>query len=249
MNRNAIIHPHGGGLFSLVNNVITCLDLYRGGIVHPDWTGSSYGRPEDGNLWNHLFEPTDAPTGDYDVIRGYPDQWLTYKNVHDLYLGPQIWREDLNLLWTQFFRPLPEIMDQAETFIRDNLGPHYISALVRFDGHAGEQVSGQSQGLNQYMGAILDNLLPEEEVFVMCGDCATMEYFNTASGDAVFYPHTRRTPDRTTDCFQFSSISDAQNALIEVLIASRGRALLHPISNMATAALIINPQLQSIYLP
>lgn len=249
MNRNAIVYPHGGGVFSLLNNVITCLDLYRGGKVHPDWTGSSYGRPEDGNLWNYLFEPTEAPTGDYDVIRGYPDQWLTYKNVHHLYTGDQEWRERLNYLYETFISPLPEIMARVDEFINFHLGPHYTSALIRFDGHSGEQVSDQSQGLNQYMGAILDNWLPEEKVFVMCGDFATMEYFNTASGDAVFYPHTRRTPDRSTDCFGFNSIEDAKNVLIEVLIASRGRALFHGISNMSTAALIINPSLKSIYLP
>lgn len=242
-----MIKPHRAGLFSLINNLITCLFLYR--RAHVDWSsGSLYGTPEDGNVWDHLFKPTVPPDSIFDIIEDYPDQWLTFNNVAKLYRSPGAWR---NACWKQWqkIHVQPEIKEGATDWFEWNAPKGCISALIRADGHADEQITGRNQTLSEYARAIEENI-GCGKVFIMTGDRQTLEWFKVRF-PVIFYPDTIRSESRAIDRHLVApqTIQDAKNCLTEVLILAKMDALIHPVSNMATSALYINPALKSIYLP
>ncbi len=67
----------------------------------------------------------------------------------------------------------------------------------------------------------------------------------------TYFEDTPRMKDRNSDRHLNvpQTFKDARRVLVEVMVLSAGRALVHPVSNMATAALYINPEIQSVYLP
>lgn len=244
MNKNCIIRPHYAGLFSLINNVITCAELYE--KFHVDWSGCIYSSNGE-NVWNALFEPTMLPDAPFDLIEGYPDQWLTYKNSGLLYQGGNKWRAQCHALWKKL-RVRQWIVDNAEMRY-DSM----VSALIRSDVHAGEQLSGRSQPLDEYGIAIESEMdrLGADSVYIMCQDNETFAWFNSRFS-VTSHPMTKRADSRGDAERHLSvpqTVVDAAVCLEEVLIASMAESFIHPVSNMATAALYINPELKSIHLP
>ncbi len=243
MKKACVVKAHRAGLFSLINKIITCAEIYEN--VHVDLSGSLYG---EGNVWDALFEPTTPPEEPYDVIETYPHQDYTYRGPALLYTDPSdAWRHRLHALWLRF-KVRPEVMYWADAFT-NNVGP-YVSVQILSLAHAGEQITGESQAMERYEETLWATLRPGESVFPLVNDVETRKWL------AYRFPiseitNARRAANRYVD-FHLScpqTFEDAKEALIEVLIASRARAICHPISNMATAALYMNPELESIYLP
>src|SRR4051812_32761848 len=122
-----IIRPHYAGLFSLINNVATCAELYD--KVGVEWF--SYPSQDDpllykgtGNLWDYLFQnnPEFHPLDDQEieVVENYPDQHLTYKHVAAHYLNPaDPWRTIYNAHW-RAWRPHVAWIAKAGKFIGDH---------------------------------------------------------------------------------------------------------------------------------
>lgn len=269
MKEACTIKAHQGGLFSLVNLVLTCMDRgYQ--HVHVDWSYSLYGEED---LWPKLFYKRDPmpavnprwvqnighlPVGEerfylpYDTITEYPDQWLTYKNVHKLYTGYQSWRNRLHPHWQQM-GVLPQFTEFAESFARANFGAYNIGVLIRANTHAGEQIGGTSQSLPDYASAAIAELQPHAKVFVMAQDESSIFYMRSAlpKGSLVIHPGTKRSPTRDIDrhLHEPQTHEDAMVCLEEMLLLTKCDVLIHPISNIATTALIANPALKSIYLP
>lgn len=247
MMKSCVIHAHHAGLFSLLNNVITCMDLYD--HVHVDWGENCiYWNEGDGNVWNSLFGPTQAPPGHFEVLDGYPDQWMTYKGPHGLY-GLHDWRVYAHEHW-QKITVRPEIMQKVQEYLGYLPTREFISVLVRSTPHAGEQFSGKSQSLDDYAKAIEENLPPKSFVFMMCPDYQTAAWFRQRF-PVIWHQNTKRASNRDIDrhLVENQTIEDAKQVLIETLILSQATTLIHPISNIATAALYMNPNLRSVYLP
>lgn len=241
----AIIHPHRAGLFSLINNVITCALIYD--RVYVDWSqGCLYEAPRNynedraGNTWEYLFrrsEPINLAECDVDEIRAYPDQWLTYKHAAKLYDDPQgEWRAKCHDAWQKLgcLHPLREFDG--------------ISVLIRAHGHAGEQVTDRSQSLDEYAAAIERAIKPGDLVYVM-GDMESIQWL--AKRFPVIYAHeSNRSAHRGIDrhLTERQTHVDAIQCLREVLTMAGARTMIHPVSNMSTAALYINPKLESVFL-
>ena len=271
MNTACTIKAHQGGLFSLVNLVLTCMD--RGyEHVHVDWSNSLYGEED---LYPKLFKGRDGPEvwqminkmveecpqgyafcgiqkEEWDTITEYPDQWLTYTNVHKLYTGYQSWRNRLHPHWQQM-GVLPQFTEFAESFARAHFGAYNIGVLIRANTHAGEQVNGGTQPLFDYKDAIWNVLLPYAKVFLMCQDQESVDWLKSELPDAaiVTHPGAKRSPSRDIDrhLHEPQTHEDAMVCLEEMLLLTKCDVLIHPISNIATTALIANPTLKSIYLP
>lgn len=223
------------------------MDLYD--HVHVDWSeGCIYGKPEDGNVWNHLFEPTAPPEGEFETVIEYPDQWLTYIYPAKLYKAKnQDWRHQCNELWNRC-QVLQEHRVSALKFWANNGWPE-LAVLVRADTHAGEQIGGVNQTLERYAEAIREHLKPGQKVFAMTGDTESLAWLQSRF-PVVYYPETIRSDSRAIDrhLSEPQTVQDAKNCLIEVLIMSMAETVIHPISNMATASLFINPSQKSVYL-
>lgn len=247
MNKSCIIKAHQAGLFSLINNVITCAEIYED--FHVDWSDSLYSE-NGGNLWNYLFEPKAITDSDFDLIEGYEDQWLTYKNAGLLYKTSGIWRLRCNALWKKL-TVIPSIIEGVEKFIGRHLSEPYISALVRSHGHAGEQLTDRSQSLEEYAGAIGLEMMRTgaTQLYLACGDHETLDFMKRRFR-VVSHPFAGRSATRDIDRHLAvpQTPQDAITCLQEVLIMSRAVSFIHPVSNMATAALYINPELRSVFL-
>lgn len=241
--RACVVKPHHAGLFSLINNVITCKEIYD--VVHVDWSqGCIYG-----DAWKHLFAETILPDGPHEILTGYPHQALTYKNAADYYVSNEPWRERYNAIWSTL-GVREEITDMADIFAIRFASLDPVSVLVRSHEHAGEQVSNRSQELDEYAREIEKLQTRNLIVFVMAADWQTIEWF----GDrfpVAFHPATKRLLTRHGDRHlkEPQTIEDAKQCLVEALIIARTRALIHPVSNIATGALYINPSLTSVFLP
>jgi hypothetical protein len=252
MNKNATVLAHNAGVFSLINKVVTCLGMYE--RVHVDFSRGSpclYSTPGNANLWNYLFKATQPIDGASDEVIEYPDSSITYKNVATLYTAEDEWRQKYNLLW-KLICPLESISLAASEFIERAFGDRpFVCAQVRANSHRGEQVSDKSQSLEDYAQAIRSVLGNEEPVYIACDIDETLEWFTQQFNPVAWFPATRRAKTRDEDyhLIEKQTFQDAINCLVEVIIMSRARVLIHPISNMATGALYINPTMKHIYLP
>jgi hypothetical protein len=266
MNRSCVIKPHHAGLFSMINKVITCAELYPS--WHVDWRGGTLYSEPGQDLWAALFEhngpQVDASSPEVDTITEYPNQRYTYKDAALLY-GPGILsqRMALNKIWRSF-EVQPGLVARAFNYASDhfiaNHAPHkVIGALVRADTHAGEQTSDKSQALQDYATAITDWVGRQSfygkkpALYLVAGDLETVAWFkeHLVGIDVLCHPATKRLATRATDrhLTEKQTLADAEQVMIEVMLLSLCSAMVHPISNMATAALYMNPILQSIYLP
>lgn len=258
--KSAIVKAHSAGLFSLVNNLITCLDKYD--YVSVDWTGSIYG---EGDLWPGLFENnrilskvTIGSVQPSEVVEGYQDQWLTYKNAGQLYLSGDEWRIKCHDLWGKL-RVRQEIWLNVFRFpMLNQFRGKTVAVLIRAHGHAGEQLSGKSQTLEQYAEAIQAE--KPDHLYIACQDIATLGWFEgtLSSMSNLYYPanqfhyhpYAKRSPSRDIDrhLVEPQTHRDAIVVLEEALIMSQCDVLVHPVSNISTAVLYMNPKVKSVFL-
>ncbi len=198
--RTCLIRAHRAGLFSLINNVITCMDMYDGVAV--DWRakdGCLYGSEEDGNIWDSLFSPRCiSGFASVDLIENYPHQTLTYKNAAQLYLRETLlnWRHRCNDLWARMGLN-KSIHQQAKDFRAKYLNETYVSVLIRANCHAGEQIDGKNQTLDEYAKAIAPLIWDRTELFV-AGDKESIAWLSERF-PVVYYPDPGRPESRDTD--------------------------------------------------
>ncbi len=248
MNAACIVKAHRAGLGSLLNAVITCMELYN--PVAVDWRGTLY---SDEDIWPMLFQPTPPLEGPYDIITGYPSQWLTYKAAGYLYQMEDVaWREKCHRLW-QRIKPLPRVTAFVNWFVEEHFAKRpVVAVLVRAHPSAGEQLTNRIQTLDEYATAIEAELRGSDrrQVYIASSDEQSLSWFRDRF-NVRHHPGTRRAETRDVDrhlAVKQNEI-DALNVLQEVLIMARTDVLIHPVSNLATACLYINPSLRSVYLP
>ncbi len=248
MNQACIVRAHGAGLFSNINKILVCLRIYE--TVYVDWSLAGendpafrYGGSFYGDCWHDLFfDSTQKPTEGYDTVFQYPFFEITDKCAGILYGHPEWnWREAYNKAWKRLscvVEPVP-------------VGPGTIGVMVRSDALGGEQLSGQSQPLEQYAEAI-DRESASENIFAVSSDSESIEWLQRRYLNRLYFSSAIKRNARRSDAEQHLTVpqtkKDACDVMREVLALARCKTLIHPISNMATAALIINPELKSVYL-
>jgi len=243
---NAIVKAHGAGLFSNINKVLVALRIYD--HVEVDWSvcdpndpGYAFGNGFYGDCWRDLFNYSARVPRDqsYEVVHLYPFWDITGGCAGVLYQNPQWgWREAYHKAWLRLDCRLHRVAP-----------PKSLGVLIRADNLAGEQLSGKSQSYEEYFAAI------ERETYDYLFVCASdeeslqviMKRYPTNSG---YYPCRRATNRGSTEQHIASAqvTQDAIDTVHQVLMLASCDALIHPVSNMATAALYINPNLRSIYL-
>lgn len=244
MNHSCQVQCHNAGLFSLINKVVLCHTLYD--YVHVDMSkgeGFIYGKE---NWWPQLFFPTTPPQGEFDVIDVYPLTWMTGREAGHMYESGQAWRDKLHAAWLKIYVN-EEISMKAIRFV-DRTPHDIVSILVRANCHRGEQLTDRNQALEEYAAAYRMVQKSNSILHVMAGDEETIQWFKDRF-EISYVQTTKRTATRDTDHIAMpQTVEDAKQVLLEVLILAMSRVLIHPVSNMATAALSINLGLQSVYL-
>lgn len=240
MKPACIVKGHHAGLFSLINKVMTCMRLYE--RVHVDFTsGVLYG--EDGvNLWDELFAWNDPAEDGADIITDYPDHAMTGPGAGALYLSGDAWRSECHELWKRMRCRFPGF--------RLDPSVDRVACLIRNTQHFAEQPDDRQQTLDDYAAAFESVRRPDSMLHVVCRDEESLrwmgERFNIQFGTHI--ERTGRRDDPEIHLNRPQSVNDAVDCIYEVTIMSRCRALIHPVSNIATAALYMNPKLESIYL-
>jgi hypothetical protein len=252
-----VVKAHHAGLFSNINKVISYMELHP--YVTVDWRSPEciYGTHLDGNIWEHLFmshsETMMLRPSQGTIIEEveYPHDRYTFKNVAELYQGDPSWRYRLNAQWHKL-KARPRILSASKS---DRFIWHpYFTVMVRANSHAGEQTTGKSQSLDAYANVMqtLEEKHKNASFYLMCGDYKTAEWFMERFPNNLHMKQDiNRAATRDTDrhLSEPQTVVDAMRCLIEVMIASGGEGLIHPVSNMATAALCMNPNLKSFYIP
>lgn len=250
MKHACIVYPHFAGLWSMINKVVTCAERYAN--VHVAWQGGHLYDPTgaQGNFWDYLFENNGPRLPDAEPVTDYPDMWLTYKNPAKLYVQEdQSWRHTCNAIW-RGFGIRREFERDAALLMRS--WP-YVSAMIRSGWHGGEQPSGKLQTWEQY-GEAIDAALAEYKgagLYIAASDWESVLWARERYPGVVIHPNVKRAATRADEYHLSnpSTFEDAGHCMAEVLALSQAVALIHPVSNMATAALYINPTVKSIYLP
>ena len=249
MTRSCIVRAHGAGLFSNINKILVCHRLYD--TVFVDWSKAGendpafrFGGSFYGDCWHDLFyDDTIKPQEPCDVIMSYPFYDITGACAGIMYQNPEWgWREAYHKAWARLrcvVEPIP-------------VGPGTIGILIRSDALGGEQLYGKSQTLEDYHAAIVKAKEASlgAGLFVVSSDKESIDWLYNRH--QIFYSYGIKRNTSRSDPEQHLTVPqtkfDAIDVMREVLALARCETLIHPISNMATAALIINPNLKSIYL-
>lgn len=247
MNKSCIVRAHGAGLFSNINKVLVCLRLYEN--VEVDWSKAAendpafqFGGSFYGDCWHDLFYDSGSVPKEeqgVDIIYQYPFWDITDKCAGILYQHPEWnWRETYNAAWKRLqcvVEPVP-------------VGADTVGVLIRSDALGGEQLSGKSQTIAEYAQVMDAN---GKDFFVVSSDKESIDSLQDGQR-CIWYSAGIKRNAKRSDPEQHLNVpqtkADAIDVMREVLALARCKALIHGISNMATAALIINPKLESIYL-
>lgn len=227
--KTAIVYAHRAGLFSQINKVITCLRIYD--EVNIDWSDCIYG-----DCWNDLFAYNEPLSPGFDKITDYPFYDLTAACAGILYQNEGWgWRERFHPFWEKLGCKVKPYNTLAS-----------VGILVRSEGHRGEQLSDRSQSYEEYAQHIKNS----DMVYLMASDQETRKWFTDRFSNIVTSgpPLNAKRSDPDWHLTKPQTPEDAIQVMKEVLTLAQCKTLIHPISNMATCALIMNPDMKSIYL-
>ena len=264
--RTLVIRNWNAGFFSNFNGVLNNLHHRLGsdGIqaaqvewyVHPDLTHFCYGRPADGNLWPHFFEPLafDVFPPERIEVQAYADLGMTWRYAYDMYRLDSKWRATYHALYRRHIRVVPRILDHVETLHRARMAGRYcVGVHYRHPEHVTECPTGIPH-IEEFIECVRRQLpAGTASAVVLTTDVASaVDRFREVFGAAlVVQPGVSRA--ETLDSGQFhhangdASTALGEQVLIDCLLLARCDALVHITSNIATAAGYINPDLKMIY--
>lgn len=255
-----VLKYHGAGFWSIFNKLMNHIHVYQPLYkitwdVYSPW--NTYGQ---GEVMSKVFEPYEDPHyANYEiqevVCDAYISEELTGKQAAVLYQAPYDWRLEYNGYWTKYIHLRPEVLAkcrQMKQILECMEKKRILSMLIRHPALSFEQPNGRMPSFEQYDDVIQGlQFNPQEDLLVCMTDLQeAYEYFSDKYGDAIVFPPTDRSSGKEGEAFtsKQGDESSALNALCIALNLSYGDHLIHHTSNIATAALYINPTMQSHFL-
>ena len=264
--RTLVIRNWNGGFFSNFNGVLNNLRwrLGRRGVhaaivdwhADPALTDFAYGRPEDGNLWLHFFEPLpfERFPAAHCEARSFARLDITFPHTYAAYKLNRRWRQDYHALYRRYIRIRPTFLDRVEKIYQADMAGHYcLGVHYRHPVHNPECL--HSIPSPETFIARLRGLLPVDRpyaVFLATDAESAVAAFQQAFGSRlVVQPCVRRaglqTENHPQDPDTRASLILGEQVLLDCLLLARCDALFHVSSNIATAAGYINPSLKMVY--
>lgn len=248
-NVHIILEYHGAGFWSIFNKIINYL-LYYTNIskisynVVPNIEFTLYGTSE---IYNKVFDEYINSSEPELVI--HAKNYITYEATGCfaplLHLSDQSWRNKYNELWNKYIKIKSHVYDLVPTF---NDTKKNISILIRHNALANEQINNRMPTFQQY-DIVLQELLNTYNNncrIILATDLYEAEqYFRkNYSHIEIFHPYSVKTSNNQDEPSRILASSNENNieiAVATVLVLAKGDHFLYPNSNMATAALYINP--------
>lgn len=258
MSKHVIFNYHEGGFFSNFNKVITHL-THNKDVSKITWNlrGQPYGAfaYNASEVFSGLFKPYDEKilTSSEYTIKEFEHLDYTGKNAHNLYTGDTAWRNKLNDVFKKYIIPtdlLRKNIEVVDNFFLKN-DSIKIGILKRNQLLKCEQVSNKMPVVENYIDVVSRIKGFNKTCILSVDNQQDLDYFtNRKDFKSVYSTNIRRTCVDTDlePHFTPGTIQDAVYYFMDVYMLSKCDYLIHPISNMATAALYFNPNLKSIYL-
>jgi hypothetical protein len=249
-----VVRPHPcAGLFSLINKVLTCMELYTRVQVEfpPEQTMF---KSADSDIWSTMFEsPPDSMLESdqpFDTIINYPHPTYTNKNAGDCYGRRDGWRFRLHRQFSRL-QIRREIMDLAATIFPGTISDS-IGLLYRGEKELGwEQRTGVLPSPEEMCSAVNRISGTHPLVFVCADSVEANERFKSALGERLIFweqgDKCQKIGDGVHRVNRFGS-EHVRKSLALVMALSKTRHFVHAVSNMATAVLYFNPWLPHTFV-
>ena len=242
--RIILLHSHAG-FWSIFNKLMNYL-LYYKDIRAIEFNTSNTVSAFYGNkdFFSEIFETYDKGGGTVVEASGYLTYEATGCYASWLHLSLSNWRNTYNELFNKYIKIRPEITSRLDKY--DLSSSKKISVLIRHPALSKEQPRGKMPSFEQY-DEVLQPLLTQDSVIILATDVLeAYEYFlGKYKNHRIIHPSSLKTTTRQKES-QFVFSGDSENAKIAVetvLLLAKGDHFIFPNSNMATAALYINPNI------
>jgi hypothetical protein len=249
--RTRIVHAHNGsGLMSLFNNVVSCLEICDKVEVQWDPKKTPYVDANVDNLWDAIAEPIDICTkkDSAEIFTGYVKTY-TGANAGLVYIRNDGWRERLNTCYNRVI-----IKECIFRIIDSEIGDKRLSDCVAIlhrssDSIATEQITKQNPSVESMIQAAnyVDN---KARVFVACDSVKSLLQFRKAFGSRLIaftaLGHSRIGGEIHHE--NKLGIEHVRAVLAQTIALSRCNYLIHGVSNIATSALYMSPNMQHTFV-
>ena len=240
-----IIKPNpGSGLLSLFNNVVSYLEKYE--EVEVQWDiGNTLYRGNISNLWDAIAYPLHK-CHRLNIVTT-PIMTYTWKNIAYFYLRDDGWRERLNYHFNKI-KLLPRIYEiieqQTSEILKDSIGIHYRTSSAI----ATEQLTDKIPTIDSIV-RVCNRISQSCPVFIMCDSDIALKEFQDQLGNKVYYFNIDRVNNDNEYHFHNEpDLNHVQSIMAQTVALSKCHHLIHGVSNIATAALYMNPNMTNTFL-
>ncbi len=262
-----MLGARNAGFFSNLNCVLNHLrySLGRNGAaaILVDWRANpvershfSYGRAEDGNLWEQFFEPLafERHPPPFRATCFYVSVAMTGRRAYAMYKFDWRWRRIYNRLFRRYVAVKPALLARAEAIHARHMAGHYrVGVHCRHPDHDSECLH-RSPSLARYI-ATTRALLPAGRsgiVFLASDYEPAVAAFRAAFGERLIVQDgVKRASGFDAEQMHHinpaPAIASGEQALVDALLLARCDAVVYVASNLATAVGYMNPDSRMVY--
>jgi len=260
---NLILQNPSGGIFSTFNKLLNYF-IELDNIYKITWNVYSQFYSDDEcfskifkNYYNSDYENFEKK----DIICDYNNNYrFTGVDAHYLYIPngtekynvPNNWRIKINNYWKKYITLQDDIVskfNEFKVFINSYEKTNIITMLIRHPDHGREQINNKQPSLEQFENK-MNNLYDSNSLVICLTDSIEAYTYFSNKYNYIIFPDTERTYANETQpviltCKRESKIKEG---LLSTLYLTLGNHFIHSVSNMSTAVLYINPDIESHYL-
>lgn len=247
-----VIRSHNGGFFSNFNKVMAWLHHDPSERYYVEWQASpnfKYG-PNGINLWPLFFDQLSEYENDKLYLDRWPNKLLTFYAIKPYYTELKH-RQELHAIFRQFIKVKPYILNEFEEEKARLPKGRRVALHIRADNTADEQPNKLPIS-NKSIRTVRRLLRRESGTAVVFTDnlpalAACKRWFKH-----MHYTDVARSPVKAIGPHESDEIkadlSLAKQVLIDAMLMAECDHLVHGVSNVASAALFMNPELEHTWI-
>ena len=254
-----VLEHSNAGFWSIFNKLMNYLIYYNTirkidfNVTYPPNSRFTFYGNE--NYFSKVFEPYSVETEEH-LLKINAVNYITYEATGSyanwLHVSQGQWRQTYHEVFKKYIKIRPEILSELPA-IPNELKK--ISLLIRHPALSHEQINGKMPTFNQY-DSVIESLLRKYNndcIFILATDLleAEQHFKSKYSNYRIIHPFSVKTSLHASEAQQtvYNGPNDlAKIAVQTVYLLSMGDDFIFPNSNMATAALYINPKMTAHYL-
>jgi hypothetical protein len=247
---SCIITPNpGSGLLSLFNVVVTCLSKYDKVAVNWITHETLYTKDKIPNLWDAIAHPIHEIFKEDNPTQVDLDLTYTFVNTGYWYLRDNGWRDTLHNAFNKITlkEKIYELISQECD--KDQLKDCIAIVHRSSNSIAAEQITKQNPSIESILRAA-NRISRKSPIFLVCDTVKNYNIFQEEFGSRlVSFKSIDRSDTYGETHFEKSlGISHVQLMMSQTIALSKCKHLVHAVSNIATSALYINPEMTNTFL-